>query len=104
MLLSKSLLFVPFDALIEPQAAATKDIQRTAYGQIDFPIAKSLDQIQVFEMSSTSGVRDWFRAPFPKLANKFFVDAFLQALLVCSVNEELGAIWFKKPDNLCLAP
>lgn len=61
-----TLLFVPLAALIEADTVPSKNVQCASYRQIHFPSTELLDQFKVFEMSSASGVRYWFGAPFSK--------------------------------------
>jgi hypothetical protein len=49
--------------------------------------------VQVLKIPPTSGICDWYATPLSKFLHQFFIDAFLETLIVCSVDQELGAVW-----------
>ena len=71
--------FVPFDALIERDRLASKDVKRTPDGEVDLAIAEALDQFQICYISATTSVRHRNRADLGQVFDKSFIDAGLQA-------------------------
>ena len=86
---------VPFDTLIECHSRATEDIQRTANCQIHSSLAGRVDLFQVLQIARTSGIGHRDGTPVSQSGYQFLVDTLLQALYICSVDQELGAIWFQ---------
>lgn len=83
---------VPFYTLIKRYPGTTKDIQRTSNRQIYLPLAADVNLLQILKIPSTSGIGDRDRAPLGQLGHELLINALLQTLDICSVNEELGTV------------
>lgn len=87
---------VPLNALIECHSRATEDIQSAPNGQVNLSFAASVHFLQVLQMTSATSVGDGYRAPIGQFGYELLVNALLQSLHVCRVNQELRAVWFQE--------
>lgn len=87
---------IPFNAVLECDPRASENIERASNSKVDSAIAEVLDMIQVLQMSSTTGICDRYTAPLRQFLNKLFIYSFLEALIVGCMDQEFGAIWFKR--------
>ena len=92
------LLIVPRNSLLKFDAAATKDVQRTADSQINLATAQLLDQFQVLQVASTACICNRNGTDGRQELNKLGVDTSLFALDVGSVNQELCAVRLEEGD------
>jgi hypothetical protein len=86
---------VPLHAVLKFDSGATEDVQRTADSQVHFATAQLLDEFQILDGPASTSIGDRDVAPFGELGNKFVVDAALEPFYICSVYQELGAIWLE---------
>lgn len=94
LLLLTALLLIPSDTFSKSNAAPTKDIQGTPYRQVHPSRTQVSDKIEVLNVSRPSSIGYWFGTPLPELDDELLIDTVLQALVVSSVNQELGAVGF----------
>ena len=94
------LLLIPGDTFVKLNTIAAKAIQSAANGQIYAAVAKLLDQFQVVKVPAAAGICDRDRAPFGKPSYQLLVNAPLQALVVGSMDEKLGAVRLQRTDGI----
>lgn len=97
---SLALLFrsIPFAALLKCNAFATKDVQSAPDRQINFPIAQSIDELQISNTAPSSGISDRKGAYLCQVADQLLIDAALLSLYIRGVDEELTAVWLEQRD------
>ena len=99
---STALLLVPFYTVVKLDTGSSKTIQGTSDSEIHLSVAQPFHQLQIVEVSTSACVRNGNRAPLCKSADQTLVDALLKTLVVCRVDEKLGAVWFQTLDGFYL--
>lgn len=74
---------------------ATETVEGAADGQVDLSGAQPGDVVEVGQVPAAAGVGDGDGAPLGQFRDEVLVDAALEALVVGSVDEKLGAVWLK---------
>lgn len=92
---------IPCHAFIQFHTVSSKAVQRTPNREIDLSATKSLYQIQIPQMSPAPSVGNRNRTPLRQLLHQLLIDAALQAFVISSMNEKLGAVWLQRLDRLC---
>lgn len=92
---------VPLDTLIQLHAAATEAIQSTADGQIHGTATEPGYVVQVLEVPAAASVGHGDGTPLRQLGDELLIDATLEALVIGSVDEELGAVGLQLLYGLC---
>lgn len=93
--------FIPSNAIVESHTVSPEAVQRTSYREVHLPSAQLLHQLEIFKVPCTAGVSNGDAAPLCQLLNQGLIDAFLQPLVVCRVDEKLGAVRLQTRDRLC---
>lgn len=96
------LLPIPSDAVIEFDSTSTEAVQCAPDGEIHAAFAQSLDELQVVQAPPAAGIGNGYAAPGAQFLDQLLVDALLQPLVVCGMDQELGAVWFQALDRIFL--
>lgn len=89
---------IPSNRILKPDARAAKDIQCTTNRKIQLTAAQFLHQLQILDRPSAAGIRAGYTAPLAQPLHEILVDTALQALVVSSVDQELGAVGLQEAD------
>jgi len=49
---------------------------------------------QILEISSTSGICDWYTTPLSKFFYQLLIDTLLEPFIIRSMDQKLGAVGF----------
>lgn|SRR3569833_2771355 len=100
---SSFLRLVPLDTVGEFDTRASENIQSAANSQIHLAVASSLDRLEVFQASASSGVRHRDAAPQCQFLDQLLVYAFLQPFVVRGVDKKLRAVGLEPTYRLYLS-
>lgn len=91
---------IPLNTLVQPHTTPTKAVQSTADCQINGSAAQPGYIVQVLEVPATARVGHGDAAPLGQLGDELLINPTLQALVIGSVDEELGAVGLQLPYGL----
>lgn len=92
---------IPRNSLLKLNRISSEDIQRTANSQIHPAATQLLHQLQVLQMPTAARVSDRDSANGRQEFDKLSVDTSLLSFNISSMDEEFGAVRFKKRDVFC---
>lgn len=83
------LRFIPLNTLLQLDPVAAETVQRATNRQVHLALAQLLHHLQILQVPAAASVRHGQTAPLGQSLHQLLVDALLQTLVVCCVNEEL---------------
>lgn len=91
---------VPLNAVVKLYAITSKTVERTANRKVYFTTAEATHKIQILKVAAAPGIGHRYATPFGQSLDEFLVDPLLQTLVICRVDQELGAVRLKRLDKL----